>query len=277
MAVSHVPGSDGPNPGEDGAQPLSGDQTGPVPADDVPADDGARLELGDDDVRLPWLESADDDDGDGGSGSGELVRFALLGLLALAVLVGGIWWFTRSSADEEVVADGSTIEAPGEPYKQPPEDPQGKTFEGTGDTSFAVSAGQDRPVRLGEGQGQGPNAGAPAGPSAAPSPGFASVPKPAVPAGAAGPKPSAAAAAPAQVSGVGVQVGAYSTRARAEEGWSNLLQRSQALTGVSHRVVEGKADIGTVYRLQAVAPDAAAARALCGRLKADGVACQVKN
>ena len=42
-------------------------------------------------------------------------------------------------------------------------------------------------------------------------------------------------------------------------------------------VVEGKADIGTVYRLQALAGDASGANDLCSRLKAAGVACQVKN
>jgi hypothetical protein len=46
---------------------------------------------------------------------------------------------------------------------------------------------------------------------------------------------------------------------------------------VKHRVVQGSADIGTVYRLQAVAPDAAAANALCSQLKAAGIACQVKG
>jgi hypothetical protein len=42
-------------------------------------------------------------------------------------------------------------------------------------------------------------------------------------------------------------------------------------------VVEGKADIGTVYRLQAVAGNASAANELCGKLKRAGGACQVKN
>jgi len=41
--------------------------------------------------------------------------------------------------------------------------------------------------------------------------------------------------------------------------------------------VEGEADIGTVYRLQAVAGDAASANRLCSALKGDGVACQVKR
>jgi hypothetical protein len=42
-------------------------------------------------------------------------------------------------------------------------------------------------------------------------------------------------------------------------------------------VVEGQADIGTVYRLQAITADAGAAHALCSQLKAAGLACQVKN
>ncbi len=46
---------------------------------------------------------------------------------------------------------------------------------------------------------------------------------------------------------------------------------------MKHRVVEGTADIGTVYRLQALAPNAEAANALCSTLKAAGVACQVKR
>ena len=55
-----------------------------------------------------------------------------------------------------------------------------------------------------------------------------------------------------------------------------LSQAGGLLSGVSHRVVEGRADNGTIYRLQAVTGDAAAAKALCGKLKAKGIACQVK-
>jgi hypothetical protein len=72
-------------------------------------------------------------------------------------------------------------------------------------------------------------------------------------------------------------VAAYSTRASAEAGWARLSTQYELLSGVSHRIVEGTADIGTVYRLQAVPGDAAAAQALCAKLKAEGLACQVKN
>ncbi len=55
------------------------------------------------------------------------------------------------------------------------------------------------------------------------------------------------------------------------------MQQHSALSGHAHRVIEGKADIGTVYRLQAVATDAGAARSLCAGLRAAGLACQVKD
>ncbi len=54
--------------------------------------------------------------------------------------------------NSELVADGSLIEAPAQAYKEKPENPGGKTFEGTGDTSYAVSEGETRSVQLGEGK-----------------------------------------------------------------------------------------------------------------------------
>jgi len=270
MAVSEGSDRPGSDDGDAFASPAN------VGTDETPAgDNGAapgeagRLELGDDDVRLPWLEGSDeDDDDDAASGAGELLRFALLGIAVLALIVGTIWWATRKSTDGEVVADGSTIAAPAGPYKEKPEDPEGKTFAGTGDTSFAVSEGQTRAARLGQGET----------PAASPAPGFATVAKQdgktvAVAASAAG----GGSAASGTTGGVGVQVGAYSSRKSAEEGWTKLSGQSDALSGVHHRIVEGTADIGTVYRLQAIAPDAAAARALCGRLRDGGIPCQVKN
>lgn len=228
-----------------------------------------RLALDDEDEALPWLDSADDDDYEEGSDTGRVIGFVLLGLVALAAIVGGIWWASHRSPDPALVADGSTVAAPAEPYKTAPGDPGGKTFDGTGDSSFAVSEGQTRPARLGE-----------AGAAASGTP-AATAPKPGVNITAPAAKPSsaaagAAAAAPA-TGGVGVQVGAFSSSAAAEAAWTRLAGQHSALSGVRHRVQEGKADIGTVYRLQAVAADAAGAQALCSRLKASGIACQVKN
>lgn len=241
-------------------------------ADDAEGD-GARqvterLALEDDDTSLPWLESDGDDDDDTGNDAGRLLAFVLAGLAVLALIVGGIWWATHRNSDPELVADGSTIKAPAAPFKEAPRDPGGKTFDGTGDSSFSVSEGKNPAARLGQ-NGEAPRPSIDVGPSPAPSAAAAIKP------GAAPGKP--AGAPPPDLSGVGVQVGAYSSRASAEAGWTRLQSENEALTGVRHRVVEGQADIGTVYRLQAVAGDVAGANALCGKLKAAGVSCQVKN
>ena len=225
-----------------------------------------QLAFAEEDSSLPWLESGDDEEYNeySGSDTGRILGFLILGLISLAAIVGGIWWATHRNADPALVADGSTINPPAEPIKEAPKDPGGKQFEGTGDTSFAVSEGQNRPARLGQEGG-------------VPAPSVDLAAKPAVAAGgAAGASAASGGAAAAASGGVGVQVGAFRSREKAEEGWSKLAG-NPALSGVRHRVIEGQADIGTVFRLQAVAGDAAAANALCSRLKASGVACQVKN
>jgi hypothetical protein len=211
------------------------------------------FEFADAGEQLPWLEGDDDDD-DEGVDTARIVGFALIGLILLAAIVGGIWYASRDRVDPELVADGSVIEAPAEPYKVRPENPGGKVHEGTGDTSFAVAEGQSREVRVAD----------------------RTVPKPSIDReqAQASDKPKAESA---PAGGVGVQVAAYSDRAAAERGWSQLTGRYSALSGFKHRVVEGKADIGTVYRLQAVAANAAAANDLCNQLKRAGAACQVKN
>ena len=207
---------------------------------------------------------------------GRILGMFLLGVVALAAIVGGIWWSTHRTPDANLVADGGTIKAPAQPYKQAPEKPGGKTFEGTGDTAFAVSEGKSHAARLGE-------AGTPpAGDAVRPSVDLS--PKPPAPSSvrataSAAAKPAATAsapAAPAGASGTLVQVGAYSTRASAEAAWSRLTGQYSALSGQRHQIVEGQADIGTVFRLQALPGSASAAQGLCGRLKSLGLACQVK-
>jgi hypothetical protein len=257
-------GDNGVN-GPDGRKPI-------LSADDLPGEDAIdnppprsaweasddfdeqpgyeRLELGDDD-RLPWLESPDDV-GDEGIDGGRVIGFILLGLVALAMIVGAVW-FATNRASGPGPADGSLIRAEKGPYKIRPENPGGKTFEGTGDTSFAVSEGETRAGKL-------------AGTEPAPTP---AKPEPDV---------SASSTAPPQMpEGVGVQVGAYSNAADAEAGWATLSGRHTVLAGFKHRVVEGRADIGTVYRLQAVAGDLDDANTLCASLKASGQGCQVKR
>lgn len=208
--------------------------------------------------RLPWLTSDDDMAEKERVDSGRLIGLGLLAIVLLAVLLGGLWWLVNGRGAGGPIPDGSIIEAPEGPYKTKPDDPGGKTFDGTGDTSFIVGEGETREGRLADET-----------PLAEPAE---------VPDGAASNEAEAAEnAAPPRLDGVGVQVGAYFSPARAEEGWRTLTRQTEVLNGVRHRVVQGQADIGTVFRLQAVASSMAEADALCEALKNDGLACQVKR
>lgn len=243
-------GSDGTRDGDewDGQDDLG--ETQPL--------ETGQLSLADEDERLPWLEGPEDDGEDyASSDNSGMMKLIAIGLGVLVLLVGGIWWSTHRNPDPALAPDGSVVQAEAGPYKEAPKNPGGKQFDGTGDTSFAVSEGQSRPAQLG-GSDKGAAPAAPA-PNADPNA-----------------KPGVAVGVPA-AGGVGVQVGAYSSKAAADADWTKLVAKAGgALSGVSHRVLAGTADNGTIYRLQAVAPDAAAANALCGKLKAAGVSCMVK-
>jgi hypothetical protein len=232
-------------------------------------DADGELDLADTD-SLPWLESDEDESDAGGLDAGQIMLFAA-GLVALlGAVVGGVWYVSNRASGSEAVADGSVIEAPAGPIKERPEDPGGKTFDGTGSVAPVVGEGGSRPAVVAEPK---------LPPLPGGTPGTKYVPAGAPPPAATKPVPAAgapAAQAPANAQGVGVQLAAYGTRARAEQGWSDVSRRTDALAGVKYRVVEGKVDIGTVYRLQAVAGSRAEAEKLCAALKADGVDCQVK-
>ncbi len=238
---------------------VNGDQHDNAALGETGQGAGAQaLDLGSEE-RLPWLESADDVDlEEEGPDNGRLIGFVVLAVILLFAIVGAIYWATHRNA-APAAADGSLIEASKEPYKVAPKDPGGKTFQGTGDSSFKVS------------EGERPTAALAAKDAPAPAPSASATAK-------AADKPAEKAApAPAPVSGVGVQVGAFSSQALAEAGWNKLVVAHESLKGVSHRIIAGKADIGTVYRLQAVPGDAGAANSLCNKLQGEGVKCQVKH
>nr|WP_281501216.1 SPOR domain-containing protein [Erythrobacter sp. F6033] len=211
---------------------------------------------------LPWLD-ADEDEDEGGLDIGQIVGFGAI-LIALLLGIVGVFYLVANSAGEDApIADGSTIEAPEGPIKERPEDPQGKEFAGTGNVAPAVGEGKTRESQIGDGTASDGTATASA-------------------AGASGSTDSGSGGessgnSAASTSGVGVQLAAYSSRARAEQGWAQLVRQTDALSGVRYRVVEGVVDSGTVYRLQAVAADRAAADALCRAIKADGLDCAVKS
>lgn len=225
--------------------------------------DGDRedaLELISDDEHLPWLDADDAvDERDAGFATSRLVMLGVLSLLVVGALVG-IAWFAMGAASDEPPADGSLVEAPEGPYKTKPENAGGKTYAGTGDTSFAVGEGQTREGRLAD--KPAPAVREPVSDGEIAQPSLATTLN-------EGPRAS-------QSTGTAVQVGAFPKRSDAEEAWGRLIRQTEALNGVRHRVVEAQVDIGTVYRLQAMAGDRASANALCNRLKSDGLACFVK-
>ncbi|MFC3098579.1 SPOR domain-containing protein [Alteraurantiacibacter palmitatis] len=221
---------------------------------------GEQLRLtSDEDDALPWLES--DEEEEEPASDYRILIFAALAVAALAAILFSANHFLSRQSAGDAVPDGSTIAAPEEPYKERPENPGGSEVAGTGDMSFEVGEGQRREGRI-AGDAPAPSIDVEAAPTAAPTTG-------------AGP---AATPAPARAAtGVGVQIGAYSTRAAADAGWSQLSGRYSALQGLGHRVVEGTADSGTIFRLQAIASDVEAANALCRSIRNAGGDCQVKR
>ena len=216
-----------------------------------------RLALADDDDALPWLESDDDYEQDD-SFDARMIVMALLVLVVVMGLLAAAWFALTGNSDPELEPDGSIIEAPDAPYKTRPSDPGGTQVAGTGDMSYQVGEGEGREGVIAD--------------DAPPPP----IDRRSV-AEQADEDPDPAPTAQVAMSGVGVQVGAFSTRALAEAGWSQLNQRYEALHGVSHRVIEGVADSGTIYRLQAVAGNVEGAEQLCRAIRNAGGDCQVKR
>ena len=273
--------------------------TGVENSDIQPVED--ELDLASED-SLPWLESDEDDEPGAVIDASQIVGFiAILAALLLGV-VGIVWYFSNSDGDGARIADGSTIAAPEGPYKTRPDDPGGKSFPGTGNVAPVVGEGQTPEARMADaGVGSADNAdldvampaiagGAAsaagqsrsAGSSASSASGFgsgesaSSAASSTTSAGSAK-KSSGTSTSQASAGGVKVQLAAYSSRARAEKGWRDLTRRTDALDGVRYQVTEGRIDIGTVYRLQALPGSMAAGNALCAALKADGLDCQVKR
>ncbi len=128
---------------------------------------------------------------------------------------------------------------------------------------------------------------APAAPQAQTVAGAATGPSPAAKpaATAAAAMPAVAKSAPLAASGpvpvapqgaVGdhrVQLGAFSSVENAEAEWTRVRARFATLQGLDPRITAVQAKSKRLYRLQATLPDAAAAQALCGTLKAGGQAC----
>ena len=214
-----------------------------------------------DEDRLPWLEAVEEDgDGDGPS-IGKLVGALLVGLIAIGVIVGGLYWLGNRNASGE---GNDIITAERGDYKQRPENPGGMNLSGEGNTSVAASEGQQPRGSLNL-NNVAEQPAAPARPAQPATP----APQPPAPA----PQRPAPAPAPA-ASGPAIQLGAFSSPAAANSAWTALSGRFRYLAPLAHNVVPVQAGGRTLHRLRASGPGSAD---ICRRLQAAGEACAVVN
>lgn len=243
--------------------------------------------------RLPWLEPVEDEDGgdygagDGGGGYGGVLLAVIAVLIAIAMLTAVVvWWRHHLAANADI---GQIIHAPAGPYKVRPADPGGMKPDRNGEVTYGTSAGQDidSPLDL-SAMPEQPIAKAPAHAPATPPPAAiqpAPVAAPAPPRPVAPPpavvKPPVAAHAPALTiadtdaaepagPSATIQLGAFSTEAKAGAVWKTMAQRFVYLRGLEKVVVPVDADGKTLYRLRASGPGAGG---FCARLRVAGETC----
>ena len=217
--------------------------------------DARADELGDED-RLPWLEAVEEDDEQRGPSVAKLIGAIVIGLLAIAVIVGGLFYLGNRNRAE---GNGEVIAAPKGDYKVRPDQPGGMNATGEGNTAAAASAGAEPKGRINT------NAVAEA-PIARPQPAPQAPPARPAPPPPARPQPAPAAAGPT------IQLGAFSSQASANNAWRALSGRFRYLAPLGHSVVPVQSGGRTLYRLRASGADAGS---ICRRLQVAGEACAV--
>lgn len=214
----------------------------------------ARTDSLDDGDRLPWLEAVEDDEGSEGPSALKLIAAVVIGLVAIGLVVGGLFWLGNRGADAD--GEAELIEAAEGPYKVAPDSPGGMQVEGQGETAHAASAGAqprgnlnlntaEAPVQPGQ-QAQTP-AQQPAQPPA-----------------------QGQAQQPAAASGPAIQLGAFSSQASASAAWTAMSRRFTYLAPLSHTIVPAQVGGRTLYRLRASGPGSAD---ICRRLQVAGESC----
>jgi cell division protein FtsN len=258
-----------------------------------------------DEDRLPWLEPVEDEGGDEGVSAGRLVAGLVVALVALGLIVGGVYWLKqRADGSAGAKGDPTLIAAQPGAYKVKPTEPGGMDVKGQGDSSYAASEGADpdgkidlsaipeAPIARDTGKPAPQQAAAPAPakpaeiakavpaptpvktvPLPASKPAPAPVAKPEV-AKATPPKPAKEekAAAPSS-GGAQIQLGAFSSEAKANEAWKSLSGRFGYLGALGKSIVPVTSNGKTVYRLRASAGGQASS--ICSKLKIAGEACVV--
>jgi cell division septation protein DedD len=220
-----------------------------------------------DEEGLPWLEPVADEDGPRGV-SAKKMLVALLLVVAAVALVAGTAFVLGRRAVGPTSGPPELIKADPRPYKIKPTDPGGLDVAGESQTAFATSAGADPDAQIDM------NAVSEA-PVARPEPAPKHLPsnetKEPVPDTAT--PPEAAPAAPTGGSGSVIQLGAFSSGAKAEAAWKALTARFGTLAAMTKIVTPVSGS--TLYRLRAAAPSPAEAKAMCQTLRVAGENCVV--
>lgn len=256
----------------------------------------------------PWLAPAEPDRRTSTVVPGRSLNRWLLGLATLLVLVVGLVYamIARPEDDRQVYAtvDGEVplIRAPDAPFKERPADPGGLEL-GRNQSAFEAAGGLDpggdlnfdalpeEPIDRSEIFAGAPRAVEPAPAAgdpveAAPVP---SAPKPA----AEVPKPKPAAEAPKpdfktppknetkervpdDLGSYSLQLGAFSSEAKANAAWKSITGRYSYLADLGKSVIAVERDGAKLYRLRATGVGSRAqADNLCGRLRVAGDQCSV--
>jgi hypothetical protein len=237
------------------------------PEDEIELTEAERIDedSGADEDRLPWLEAVEEDGESEGPGFAKLAAALIIGLLAIGLIVGGLFWLGNRNRPG---GNGEIIAAPEGDYKVRPDDPGGMNVQGEGDTAIAASEGAQPQGQLDTNRvAEAPvdrSGAAPVAPQAQAPP--AQNQQAAAPARPTQPAP----ARPAPAAGPTVQLGAFSSEASANRAWTALSGRFRYLAPLSHGVVPVQANGRTLYRLRASGPGATD---VCRRLQAAGETC----
>ncbi|MFW2828639.1 SPOR domain-containing protein [Sphingomonas sp. ID0503] len=241
------------------------------------------------DESLPWLEPVEAENArprrkKSGGGGGRFLLIAMILLLVAFVGIGLAYW-----AIGEGEGDGppGLIKAQPGPYKVPTDKVGGMEVAGQGDSTYATSQGDDRPSQIDlSALPEAPmttREAEPAAVSPKPTASTAAAPKSAAPAPAPvkaappTPKPAPAKVEPPKpetpLSGGTIQLGAFSSEAKANAAWKALSKRFAALGGLTPAIAPVSTANGTLYRLRAAAGGQAGS--ICAKMKVSGDSCSV--
>ena len=228
-----------------------------------------------DEEGLPWLEAVPDEDGPRGvSASKMLAALAMVGVAVL--LIAATMFVIGRRATGPTSGPPELIKADPRPYKIKPANPGGLDVAGDSQTAFATSAGSDTDAQIDmNAVPEAPVARPGPKPKTEPNPKPKTFPsnetrEPVVETPAA---TTPAEAAPTGGSGSVIQLGAFSSGAKAEAAWKALTARFPGLEAMGKIVAPVS---GTkLYRLRAGAASPADARAMCQSLRVAGENCVV--